>query len=325
MTDRYSYPNSANFSGVSSVRDAAYAPTVSDFSPLLSPSLVDGAVNLVALERAFVDFLSRWRDSISALLPSVEVDAILSGIDVVPFRSYLDSSVDLAEIHVFHIDDVDAQCAWIFDRRLVSFAVDCLFGGSAEITPIDLERRYTAVDLSIRHRLISFLVVAFEGAFPKQKSVRLRVARQERRVAHLQIAAPEELVVRTRFTIRLNRGECPIEFCAPLGAIRFLLAQGEVSAPAVVVEEPPMDVAGEQTLGEWLPLEVVAVLAETEISMAQLASLSLGQVLPLGIDQDPVRLYVDGSVVMTGRSGSRNGNYAVKIDKILSEPGSTVA
>lgn len=302
-----------SFSSSPPERDRDFAPKLSEFTPLLTLSVAEWSVNVTGLERAFVDFLSRWRDSIGSLLPSIEVDTVLNGIDVIPFRNYLDSAVDLAEIHVFQIEDTDAQCAWIFDRRLISYAVDCLFGGSGEIPPTDLERRYTAVDLSVRHRLISFLVLAFEGSFPNQKPVRLKVARQERRVSHLQIAEPEHLIVRARFTIRLNRGECPIEFCAPLNAIRYLLAQGNA---AVAVDGSASAPAGGDLLGDDLPVEVVAVLAETDISVAQLAALSLGQVIPLGMENESVRLYVDGGVVMTGRSGSRNGNYAVKIENI---------
>lgn len=305
MTDSFSSPPPG--------RDPKFAPTLSEFSPLLTASSVEGSVNVAALERAFVDFLSRWRASIGSLLPSIEVDTVLNGIDVIPFRSYLDSAVDLAEIHVFHIEEIDAQCAWIFDRRLISYAVDCLFGGSGSIPPSDLERRYTAVDLSVRHRLISFLVLAFEGSFPHQKSVRLKVARQERRVSHLQIAEADHLIVRARFSIRLNRGECPIEFCAPLGAIRYLLAQGGSTSSSETSVLP----MGVDPLGEDLPVEVVAVLAETDISVAQLAALSLGQVIPLSMESESVRLQVDGNVVMTGRSGSRSGNYAVKIEDIV--------
>lgn len=295
-------------------RDPKFAPTIAEFSPLLTASVVEGSVNVSVLERAFVDFLSRWRASIGSLLPSIRVDTALNGIDVIPFRAYLDSAVDLAEIHIFHIEEIDMQCAWIFDRRLISYAVDCLFGGSGNIPPSDLERRYTAVDLSVRHRLISFLVLAFEGSFPHQKSVRLKVARQERRVSHLQIAEADHLVVRARFTIRLNRGECPIEFCAPLSAIRYLLAQGGSNT---FVEEVGAPSAGTGLLGDDLPVEVVAVLAETDISVAQLAALSLGQVIPLSMENESVRLHVDGGVVMTGRSGSRSGNYAVKIEEIV--------
>jgi flagellar motor switch protein FliM len=302
-----------SFSSSPPGRDSKFAPTLSEFSPLLTASLVEGSVNVSGLERAFVDFLSRWRASIESLLPSIQVDTVLNGIDVIPFRSYLDSAVDLAEIHVFHIEEIDTQCAWIFDRRLISYAVDGLFGGSGNIVPSDLERRYTAVDLSVRHRLISFLVLAFEGSFPHQKSVRLKVARQERRISHLQIAEADHLIVRARFTIRLNRGECPIEFCAPLGAIRYLLAQGGSTSSSEATVSP----MSADPLGEDLPVEVVAVLAETDISVAQLAALSLGQVIPLSMEDESVRLHVDGSVVMTGRSGSRNGNYAVKIEDVV--------
>jgi len=74
---------------------------------------------------------------------------------------------------------------------------------------------------------------------------------------------------------------------------------------------------GVDPLGEDLPVELVAVLAETDISVAQLAALSLGQVIPLSMENESVRILVDGGVVMTGRSGSRNGNYAVKIEEIV--------
>lgn len=306
MTDSFSFSSQG--------RDPKFAPTLSEFSPLLTVSVTEGSADVSGLERAFVDFLSRWRGSIGSILPSIEVDTIFNGIEVITFRSYLDSAVDLAEIHVFHIEEIDAQCAWIFDRRLISYAVDGLFGGSGNIPPTDLERRYTAVDLSVRHRLISLLVLAFEGSFPHQKSLRLKMARQERRVSHLQIAEADQLIVRARFTIRLNRGECPIEFCAPLGAIRYLLAHGSEKPVVNEVDAPPV-VA--DPLGQDLPVEVVAVLAETDISVAQLAALSLGQVIPLPMENESVRLYVDGSVVMTGRYGSRNGNYAVKIEDIV--------
>jgi flagellar motor switch protein FliM len=139
------------------------------------------------------------------------------------------------------------------------------------------------------------------------------VARQERRISHLQIAEADHLIVRARFTIRLNRGECPIEFCAPLGAIRYLLAQGGSTSSSESIVSP----MSADPLGEDLPVEVVAVLAETDISVAQLAALSLGQIIPLSMEDESVRLHVDGSVVMTGRSGSRNGNYAVKIEDVV--------
>jgi hypothetical protein len=63
------------------------------------------------------------------------------------------------------------------------------------------------------------------------------------------------------------------------------------------------------------PVEAVAVLCEKELTVAQLLSLSIGQVLPIELTE-PVRMMVDGVSMLSGRYGVRNGNYAVKVEHI---------
>jgi len=63
----------------------------------------------------------------------------------------------------------------------------------------------------------------------------------------------------------------------------------------------------------------VAVLCEKELSVAQLLSLSLGQVLPIDLSA-PVRLMVDGVNMLSGRYGVRNGHYALKVEHMNQPP-----
>jgi hypothetical protein len=63
------------------------------------------------------------------------------------------------------------------------------------------------------------------------------------------------------------------------------------------------------------PVEAVAVLCEKELTVAQLLSLSIGQVLPIELSE-PVRVMVDGVSMLSGRYGVRKGNYAVKVEHI---------
>jgi hypothetical protein len=63
----------------------------------------------------------------------------------------------------------------------------------------------------------------------------------------------------------------------------------------------------------------VAVLCEKELSVAQLLSLSLGQVLPIDLSA-PVRLMVDGVSILSGRYGVRNGHYALKVEHMNAAP-----
>ena len=59
----------------------------------------------------------------------------------------------------------------------------------------------------------------------------------------------------------------------------------------------------------------MAVLCEKELTVAQLLSLSIGQVLPIEL-AEPVRFMVDGVSMLSGRYGVRNGNYALKVEHI---------
>jgi len=59
----------------------------------------------------------------------------------------------------------------------------------------------------------------------------------------------------------------------------------------------------------------VAVLAKTDMTVAQLLSLSIGQVVPIDLSE-PVDLMVDGVSVMQGRYGVRSGHYAMKVETI---------
>ena len=67
------------------------------------------------------------------------------------------------------------------------------------------------------------------------------------------------------------------------------------------------------------PVDSVAVLCEKELTVAQLLSLSLGQVLPIDLTA-PVRLMVDGVNLLSGRYGVRNGHYALKVEHMNLPP-----
>ena len=51
------------------------------------------------------------------------------------------------------------------------------------------------------------------------------------------------------------------------------------------------------------------------MTVAQLLSLSIGQVVPIELEE-PVSLEVDGVSMMSGRYGVRNGRYALKVENL---------
>jgi flagellar motor switch protein FliM len=59
----------------------------------------------------------------------------------------------------------------------------------------------------------------------------------------------------------------------------------------------------------------VAVLARKQMLLREITSLSVGDIIPIEIN-DPVTVYVDGLPVIKGQYGVKEGRYSVKVSTI---------
>ena len=269
--------------------------------------------NREKVESLHMQFLAQWRQSLSALVPAV-VHIRAGDIELKSYQQFLQDVPALADIQVFEIDALQSLCAWSFDSRWVTTAVDCVFGGAGRIPVRDLPRRVTHIELGVRQRLLESLATAYESAWQGVYPIRLKNLRQEQQMASLRLTSPQDAVLHAQFVMAFNRVELEINLCLPRRALECLSpidSQNENLASS-------KSVAWSKSLQHQLhstPVEAVAVLCEKELTVAQLLSLSIGQVLPIEL-VEPVRLMVDGVSMLSGRYGVRNGNYAVKVEHI---------
>lgn len=274
---------------------------------------MEGDWNREQVESLHMQFMAQWRQSLSALVPAV-VQIRVGDIQLKSYQQYLQDVSAQADIQVFEIDALQSLCAWSFDSRWVSTAVDCVFGGAGRIPVRDLPRRVTHIELGVRQRLVESLATAYESAWQAVYPIRLKTLRQEQQMASLRLTSPQEAVLHAQFVIAFNRVELDVNLCLPRRALDCLQpasAEDDSNANA-------QPVAWSRSLQHQLhstPVEAVAVLCEKELTVAQLLSLSIGQVLPIELSE-PVRFMVDGVSMLSGRYGVRNGNYALKVEHI---------
>ena len=281
--------------------------------PFATGALMEADWNREQVESLHMQFLAQWRQSLSALVPAV-VQIRAGDIQLKSYQQYLQDVSAQADIQVFEIDALQSLCAWSFDSRWVTTAVDCVFGGAGRIPVRDLPRRVTHIELGVRQRLVESLATAYESAWQAVYPIRLKTLRQEQQMASLRLTSPQETVLHAQFVIAFNRVEMDVNLCLPRRALDCLRPvssedDGNVNAQPV---------AWSRSLQHQLhstPVEAVAVLCEKELTVAQLLSLSIGQVLPIELSE-PVRFMVDGVSMLSGRYGVRNGNYALKVEHI---------
>lgn len=283
------------------------------FSAPQWPGADNQAAELAILEERHTDFMTHWRQALSALIP-VELAVRAVRLDYVRYADFIQGRGAHQDIQVYEIDALQCLCAWSVARHAFAQAVDCMFGGGR--LPIrELTRRYTPIEQAVRNRCMDSLASAYEAAWHSTYPLRLQTLRQETHYEALRLAPAEEQVLHAHFELSIQGEVFSVDLCLPRRAVRQLI---EPSHEA----EAPVQEAVRQVWGSALqhnvyaaPVEAVAVLAHKEMTVAQLLSLSIGQVIPMDLSE-PVTVQVDGVTVMQGRYGVRGGHYAVKVESI---------
>lgn len=130
------------------------------------------------------------------------------------------------------------------------------------------------------------------------------------------IVSPSEVVVVTTFHIDLESGGGDMHICLPYSMvepIRELLDAGVQS------DRGEKDERWAQALKDELmsaKVEINSVLTETELTMRELARLSVGDIIPLELPET-VNVMASGIPIFNGRLGVSDGNYAIKLEKWL--------
>jgi flagellar motor switch protein FliM len=264
-----------------------------------------------------MQFVTQWRQSMSTLVPA-EIKILAGDMEMKTYEAFVLEAPSFADIQVFEIDALQTLCAWSFDARWVAAAVDCLFGGGGIIPIKERSGKLTHIELGIRQRLLATLATAYEAAWQAAYPIRLQTLRQEQQLSSLRLTSHKDVVLHAQFAIHFNLLELRVDLCLPKRALDWQTP----NASAKASESSGQPAGWSRSLQHQLyakPVDSVAVLCEKELSVAQLLSLSLGQVLPIDLSA-PVRLMVDGVNMLSGRYGVRNGHYALKVEHMNQPP-----
>lgn len=262
-------------------------------------------------------FMGHWRQALNAIVPGrVEIEAVDLGSKA--YAAFVKDAPAFSDIQVYEIEALQSLCAWGLDAGCVSAVVDTMFGGTGRVWMHEAQRRQNSpIETGVRRRLFESLSTAYESVWQAIHPIRMNPLRQEALLSSLRLTAASDQVVHARFRVLLNDKHFSLDACMPLRALEILLPPAD-EVPVGRAESVAVDAA--HAVPHRLqdaPVEVVAMLGELDLTVAQLMSLSIGQVVPFQMNEQ-VPLQVDGVRVVGGRSGVRNGRHAVKVE--LSEP-----
>ncbi|MCG5074997.1 flagellar motor switch protein FliM [Paraburkholderia tagetis] len=220
-------------------------------------------------------------------------------------------------LNLVHVKPLRGTSLFVFDPNLVFFVVDNLFGGDGRFHTRVEGRDFTQTEQRIISKLLSLVFDHYTTAWKSVRPLTFEHVRSEMHTQFANVATPNEIVIVTQFSIEFGTTGGTLHICMPysmIEPIRDVLAsplQGEV----LDVDRRWVRVLSQQV--QAAEVELTADLAHVPVTFEQILNMKKGDVLPMNIPEHIVAK-VDGVPVMECGYGIFNGQYALRVQKMIS-------
>lgn len=269
---------------------------------------------LSMIHEAFARLLSTSMSGQLRMLVQVEVVSV----EQLTFDEYSRSLPSPTILNVFTMEPLVGTSLFEVNIDITSAIIDRLLGGPGRVTRIrrdltDIERTLIS---SITQRLLSTLSEAWQNVLtfsPKLETM-------EMNPRFVQIVPPSDPVVLITFEAKFGENTGPLSLCIPYIVLEPVMSK--ISAQAMFAtqrqsqsSEYRANLTG-RVNGTYVPFQVV--LGETTVSVSDVISLGVGDVLPLGTPVDnELSIMVGERLKFTGRPGMVRNKLAVQITEVI--------
>ena len=249
------------------------------------------------------------------------VEVSVGPVRIIKYTDFIRNLVVPTNLNLIHMNPMRGTGVLVLDPTLVLLVVDNMFGGDGRFHTRVEGRDFTATEQRIIQRILSIMFESYEKAWAPVYPVKFEYLRSEMNTQFANIATPNEVVVAITFNIELGPNSGEMHFCVPYSMVE----------PIKDLLTSPLQ--GENLGGDkrWVKLmtqqiqaaevEIVANLATRKLTVADLLELKEGDVIPINIS-DSIEGQIDNIPVMDCRYGVFNGQYALKVEKLIRADGS---
>lgn len=244
------------------------------------------------------------------------VEVSVGPVRITKYSDFIRNLVVPTNLNLVYMKPLRGTALMVFDPTLVFLVVDNLFGGDGRFHTRVEGRDFTQTEQRIIQRILNIVFESYSKSWEPVYPVEFEYIRSEMNTQFANIATPNEVVVVTTFNVELGPASGEIHFCFPYSMvepIRDLLTsplQGEVLG----ADKRWVKLMTQQV--QAAEIEIVADLATTSMKLGEVLNMKVGDVIPLSIDE-AIEAKVDGVPVMLCKYGLFNGQYALRVEKLL--------
>ena len=206
----------------------------------------------------------------------------------------------------------------VFDPNLVFLVVDNLFGGDGRFHSRVEGRDFTATEQRIIQGMLNVTFTEFARAWEPVFKIELEYVRSEMNSQFANIATPSEIVVSTSFTLEFGGSQAEMHICLPYSMVEPIrdLLYSPMQSDHLTHDNRWVRLLSRQL--QTAEIELSCNLGHTTVTLGDIVNLRAGDILPLEIPQ-PLTAEVDDIPVLEVHQGTRNGHYAIRIERFIAD------
>ncbi|HTH44902.1 MAG TPA: flagellar motor switch protein FliM [Oxalicibacterium sp.] len=246
----------------------------------------------------------------------------ISPVRVSKYSEFIRNLVVPTNLNLIHIKPLRGTALIVLDPNLVFLLVDNLFGGDGRFHTRVEGRDFTQTEQRIIQRVLAIIFETYAKSWEPVYPVEFEYIRSEMNTQFANIATPNEVVVSTTFTIELGPVSGEMHFCTPYSMIEPIR---DVLTSSMQGETLEMDKRWIRLMTQQIQtaeVEILARMGTANVTLGDILNMKAGDVIPI-IVPDQVTAEVDGVPVMECTYGKLNGQYALRVEKLIyaaSEP-----
>ncbi|ADL07870.1 flagellar motor switch protein FliM [Thermosediminibacter oceani] len=248
----------------------------------------------------------------------VQINA--SSVDQMPYSEFISSIPNPSIIGIVDFQPLRGAIIIAMNVSMAFSIIDRLLGGSGEYK--DKPREPTEIEANILHRVYSKLVKLMQEAWQDILEIHPVFDKLETNPQFVQLVSPNEAVALITINTRIGKTDGLINICIPYIVIEPVMSRlsTKIWLSNSKKESPESFIKTITRKLENVNAEIRAEIGKAKITVREFLDLDVGDVIQLDKHiNSEVDVYVYDKLKYKGIMGKRNGRFAVRINKVISE------
>lgn len=271
------------------------------------------------LEIIYERFIRQFRVSLSNSLRKISTISMIS-TDLLKFGEFVNTLPIPSCMAIMRFNELRGPALLVFESKLAYAIIDSYFGGTDRpFTKIE-GKEFTSIELSFMRRVMDMAIADLEEAWAPVHRIDAQYTRTEINPQFVGVVPPSDVIITTTFEVEFESASGTIMVVIPYSTIEPIKQK---LSSSFQTENDVVDTLWTRSMHDHVQnTEATAIvkLGETSMSIGDLVSLQVGDIIPLGQEvSGELDLQIEGETKMKCLIGTYKGNRAVQLTRRIDE------